>query len=97
MNFDIARAWKDESYCQELSDEQLSSLPANPAGELTSAELEAVYGSQGPASSASSSFAAERDSFHSIAVFCQEELFSVNINPVPNFLAAVNNICVNIN
>lgn len=97
MKFDIARAWKDESYRQDLSDEQRSSLPANPAGELTGAELESIYGGLGPASSASSSFAAERDSFHSIAVFCQEELFSLNINPSPNFLAAVNNICVNIN
>ncbi len=45
---DIVRAWKDEAYRQTLSEEELRSLPANPAGEveLNDSDLEAVYGGQ---------------------------------------------------
>jgi len=32
MNFDIVRAWKDETYRQALGEEQLDTLPANPIG-----------------------------------------------------------------
>ncbi len=101
MKFDIARAWKDETYRHALSEEQRNALPSNPAGELTSAELEAVYGGGGlpigfPGSgSLAGSFASSRDSFHSFAVFCQDNLFSLNINSSPNFLTPVNNVCVN--
>ncbi len=34
MNFDVVRAWKDESYRQSLSEEELRNLPENPVGEL---------------------------------------------------------------
>ncbi len=46
MNIDIIRAWKDDAYRLGLSQEQLGSLPANPAGEveLTEADLQSVYG-----------------------------------------------------
>src|ERR1700722_13744908 len=46
MKFDVVRAWKDEAYRQSLSEEQLSALPANPAGELelTDDDLASVYG-----------------------------------------------------
>ena len=46
MKFDVVRAWKDEDYRLSLSDEERSSLPANPVGELelTDADLEVVYG-----------------------------------------------------
>jgi mersacidin/lichenicidin family type 2 lantibiotic len=46
MKFDIARAWKDESYRNSLSSEEQALLPANPAGELelSESELEAVTG-----------------------------------------------------
>ncbi len=49
MKFDIVRAWKDETYRQSLSEEQLSALPANPAGqlELTEADLPSVSGGVG--------------------------------------------------
>ena len=47
MKFDIVRAWKDEGYRQELSNEQREMLPAHPAGELTDAEMEMVYGGGG--------------------------------------------------
>ena len=49
MKFDLVRAWKDESYRQSLSDEQLNQLPENPAGavDLTDAELESIYGGGG--------------------------------------------------
>jgi len=43
---DIVRAWKDEEYCDSLSDTQRASLPQNPAGviELTDAQLSAAGG-----------------------------------------------------
>lgn len=43
---DIVRAWKDEEYCNSLSDTQRASLPQNPAGviELTDAQLSAAGG-----------------------------------------------------
>ncbi len=47
MKLDIVRAWKDEHYRQALSDDQRSALPDNPAGELSEAELEMVYGGGG--------------------------------------------------
>ena len=47
MKFDIARAWKDASYRASLSEEQLRTLPANPAGELTEDELAEVAGAGG--------------------------------------------------
>lgn len=47
MQFDIVRAWKDEAYYQSLSAEQLSTLPTNPAGELTDMDLATVSGGGG--------------------------------------------------
>src|SRR5260370_25821911 len=49
MKLDIVGAWKDEAYRLSLSEEQLSSLPANPVGELelTDAALLSVYGGGG--------------------------------------------------
>lgn len=49
MKFDITRAWKDESYRQNLSHEDMSFLPMNPIGdvELTDTELELVFGGGG--------------------------------------------------
>ena len=43
---DIVRAWKDEEYCESLSDTQRASLPQNPAGivELTDEQLRAAGG-----------------------------------------------------
>ena len=43
---DIVRAWKDEEYCETLSDTQRASLPQNPAGivELTDEQLRAAGG-----------------------------------------------------
>lgn len=50
MNIDIVRAWKDETYRNTLTPEQLATLPANPAGaiELTENELAAVDGAMTP-------------------------------------------------
>ncbi len=47
MKFDIVRAWKDETYRQSLDEEQLSMLPANPAGELSDTELATIFGAGG--------------------------------------------------
>jgi mersacidin/lichenicidin family type 2 lantibiotic len=46
MKFDIVRAWKDASYRNSLSEEELALLPSNPAGEieLTDADLETITG-----------------------------------------------------
>jgi mersacidin/lichenicidin family type 2 lantibiotic len=43
---DIVRAWKDEEYCESLSDIQRASLPQNPAGviELTDTQLASAGG-----------------------------------------------------
>ena len=45
-NEDIIRAWKDEAYRADLADDQLTHLPAHPAGmvELEDEDLEAVAG-----------------------------------------------------
>jgi len=50
MNLDVTRAWKDETYRNTLTAEQLAMLPANPAGaiELTEAELASVDGAITP-------------------------------------------------
>ncbi len=47
---DIARAWKDEEYRLELSDEERARLPEHPAGrvELGDAQLEEVAGAAHP-------------------------------------------------
>ena len=45
---DIVRAWKDDEYCQSLSDTQRASLPQNPAGviELADTDLSLAGGGQ---------------------------------------------------
>ncbi len=43
---DIIRAWKDSSYRETLSKEQLAQLPSNPVGEveLSDADLSEIAG-----------------------------------------------------
>jgi mersacidin/lichenicidin family type 2 lantibiotic len=88
MKFDIARAWKDETYRQTLSDEQLEMLPANPAGELNDAEMVAAcggggeegdFGFGGVASSSSSETRFSREHFHSLSLLCDISVFSINL------------------
>ncbi|WP_392534164.1 mersacidin/lichenicidin family type 2 lantibiotic [Nostoc sp. C117] len=45
-NNDIIRAWKDEEYRKNLSEQQRSQLPENPAGivELSDAQMESIAG-----------------------------------------------------
>jgi mersacidin/lichenicidin family type 2 lantibiotic len=45
-NFDVVRAWKDEAFRSQLTDEQRSLLPQNPAGEmnLSDEDMESVAG-----------------------------------------------------
>jgi mersacidin/lichenicidin family type 2 lantibiotic len=45
-NADIVRAWKDEAYRRSLSEDQLASLPAHPAGtiELSNLDLDQAAG-----------------------------------------------------
>src|SRR5579883_829828 len=49
MKLDVVRTWKDETYRQSLSEEQLSLLPENLAGELelSESDLHSIYGGQG--------------------------------------------------
>jgi mersacidin/lichenicidin family type 2 lantibiotic len=94
MKYDLVRIWKDDTYRQSLSDEQLRALPANPAGELTCRELETVHGGGGWAGSVANAFSSEVERYHSFAFFCEEEKFSVNLNAGHQFLSPVNNVCV---
>jgi len=88
MKFDIARAWKDESYRQTLSEEQLNMLPANPAGEMSEAELASVCGGWGnfgfgAASTSSASAVRDERRTHSFALLCDVSLFSLNVIQIP--------------
>jgi len=49
MKFDIVRAWKDQTYRENLSAQERTQVPANPAGEieLSEADLASVYGGDG--------------------------------------------------
>ncbi len=100
MKFDIARAWKDETYRQSLSTEQLNTLPVNPAGELTDADLVDVSGGFGEGFGPSGIggfgdfggiFASRRN--ESVAVICELNVFSVNVSLV-NLLTSSTQVCV---
>jgi mersacidin/lichenicidin family type 2 lantibiotic len=71
MKFDIARAWKDESYRSSLSTEELAQLPENPAGamELSESDLETVHGAWGKGGEQSHSHGEEHDSQFNTAFF----------------------------
>lgn len=96
MKFDVVRAWKDENYRQGLTEEQLSTLPVNPAGELelTDAELESVYGGH---SWSHSHVTVTRENFHSYALICDINVFSVNLPVLPILNIGNSNtvVCVN--
>lgn len=91
MKFDIVRAWKDETYRQSLSEEQLQMLPANPAGEMSEAELAMVCGGFdgfdgfgfGASTAASAHALSTSTRFHSLAVLCDLSLFSINLIQIP--------------
>lgn len=101
MKFDITRAWKDENYRQSLSEEQLSALPANPAGELGDAELSTVFGGgfdgNGVFGASSSAAATSVNHTHSFAVICDIAIFSVNLLTVPiiPIVSPTNQCCAN--
>ena len=90
MKFDVVRAWKDEEYRQTLSEEQLNTLPTNPAGELSDADLAAVCGGYngpdwedpnwwfGVVSSSSSSTSRHR--LHSWGLTCDIDVFSADVH-----------------
>ncbi len=105
MKFDIVRAWKDETYRQTLSEEQLSTLSANPAGELTDTELTDVCGGGGEelggfGAAAASASSSERH-IHSFSVLCDINVFSterikvINIDDLFNIANSETQICVN--
>ena len=89
MKSDITRTGKDEADRQSLNNEQLKSLPANPAGDLNEGEMNAVCGGGGyegyesnygvGAASSSSAFASEHR-IHSYSVLCDINVFSADIH-----------------
>ncbi len=93
MKFDIVRAWKDEAYRQTLTTEQLSTLPANPAGEVEMSDNDLATISGGwdtPPSYASGHLS-------STALVCELNVFTVNANvlSVPvNLLTGANSNCI---
>lgn len=78
MKFDIVRAWKDETYRQTLSEEELEMLPANPAGdlELEDTELASAFGGWGPPPPPGSVQAHAS----STALVCEVNVFTINVN-----------------
>lgn len=108
MHFDVVRAWKDETYRQSLSEEQLSTLPANPSGELelSDNELEDVFGGNlGDgfipalgAATASSATSAKKVVVHSFAVICEINIYSIDIKVLNINLISIGNthstICI---
>jgi mersacidin/lichenicidin family type 2 lantibiotic len=101
MKFDIARAWKDETYRQTLSAEELATLPANPVGEmeLNDAELDTVAGGFGPGfgfgSGCGCGGTAVVNHETSVALICAINVNSINLINAA-VLGAVTNICANI-
>jgi mersacidin/lichenicidin family type 2 lantibiotic len=100
MTADIVRAWKDENYRQALSQAQQHTLPANPAGqlELTTPELEAIYGG-GPTATPffpddAHSFQFE-DFLHSFALLCEEAKFSITAMKSVATASPITIICIN--
>ena len=109
MKFDIARAWKDESYRQSLNEEQLNMLPANPAGELTDADLAAVSGGFGGFGGFDHGFGgfgavapiaavAPVGVTHvrneSLAVLCELNIFSLSVISNIAILGSVTQVCI---
>lgn len=84
MKLDIIRAWKDEAYRQSLNDEQLRTLPENPAGELTEIDLQFVSGGFEDCSNSFDSsfdgcfFCRREEMINSQGLYCQNIAFSNN-------------------
>jgi len=76
MKFDITRAWKDETYRAILSDEQLNTLPINPAGELSDADLDAVFG--GWSGCGNYTYCNTYEHNESYGLICEVNVFSVS-------------------
>lgn len=94
MKFDVVRAWKDDTYRQGLSDEQLCTLPANPAGELELSEtdLSSVSGGWGRVYNNSEALTITREDFHSYALICDVNIFSVQASVLSDLLSATSPI-----
>ena len=56
---DVLRAWKDAEYRQTLTTEEIASLPANPAGELSDMEQANIAGG-GPTVGAQATICSEK-------------------------------------
>ncbi|HXR66020.1 MAG TPA: mersacidin/lichenicidin family type 2 lantibiotic [Ktedonobacteraceae bacterium] len=101
MKFDVVRAWKDEKYRQNLNEEELTTLPAHPAGELelTDDELETVFGgSHGLHASGIAAAYAKNETLRSYALICEINIFSINIEVLTLDLISIGNprskVCV---
>jgi len=84
MKFDVTRAWKDETYRQSLSEEQLAMLPANPAGEeIKDTDLEAVFGGRGDAVYSGRHDEEGGDKSSLALLFCELNIATVNVLAIP--------------
>ncbi|HEY0753115.1 MAG TPA: mersacidin/lichenicidin family type 2 lantibiotic [Ktedonobacteraceae bacterium] len=90
MKFDVVRAWKDENYRQLLNEEELHTVPANPAGELNENELADIHGGDSPnLYGLSSAVATSSQRFHTLAGVCDINLFSAFL-PISAFPRLIN-------
>jgi len=98
MKFDITQAWKDETYRATLSNEQIQTLPVNPAGELSDADLETAFGGWGSdwSGNCCNSFCSEKRYEHneSFALLCELNIFSVSAVSNIAILGSVAQTCV---
>jgi len=94
MKFDITQAWKDETYRATLSNEQIQTLPVNPAGELSDADLETAFGGW---DSGCNRFCSEKRYEHneSFALLCELNIFSVSAVSNIALLGSVAQTCIN--
>ncbi|HEU5375874.1 MAG TPA: mersacidin/lichenicidin family type 2 lantibiotic [Ktedonobacteraceae bacterium] len=107
MKLDIVRAWKDETYRQSLSEAQMNTIPVNPAGELSDADLATLWGA-GDGNSFSNSFgdnSFSNDSHDShsgevssfAVLLCETTISSVNIlQQIAIILSVATTTCVSV-
>lgn len=98
MKLDIIRAWKDDNYRLNLSEEQIHALPANPVGELELADDDLDSATRGGAGwtgiGSWGSGEIVNGQMHSFALTCKEAVFSVNVITGTRVLDPITIICI---
>lgn len=90
MKFDVVRAWKDEAYRQTLSEEQLSTLPANPAGTVAETDLETISGGWGAPCPVNTVY----EHNESYGLLCEVNIFSLAVAGNIAILGGANQTCI---